>query len=168
MRQTERANLIYVFADQLRYQSCGFAGDEKAITPNMDRLAQESVNFINTVAVSPMCAPYRASLFTGKYTSSTGMVINEIRLNPDHHVGFGQVLTAGGYESYYIGKWHLWANELGNHFEPKNSFTPPGQHRLGWDGYWAAYNFHHDYFDTYYHTESSKKPSEKVGCRLTR
>ena len=111
MNESKRPNLIYIFADQLRYQSCGFAGDTKAITPNMDRLAAESISFVNTVAVSPICAPYRASLFTGKYTSSTGMVINEIRLNPDHHIGLGQVLTEGGYDTYYIGKWHLWANQ---------------------------------------------------------
>ncbi|MCB0084377.1 MAG: sulfatase-like hydrolase/transferase, partial [Caldilineaceae bacterium] len=79
---TNRPNLIYLFADQLRYQSCGFAGDEKGITPNIDRLAAESVNFSNTTSSHPMCAPYRASLMTGKYSSSTGMVINEIRINP--------------------------------------------------------------------------------------
>ena len=150
-------NLIYVFADQLRYQSCGFAGDEKAHTPTMDRLASEGVNFFNAVSGYPMCAPYRASLFTGKYASSTGMVINELRLNPAHHVGLGQVLTQGGYETLYIGKWHLWANQLGNHLDPANSYTPPGPDRLGFDGFWAAYGFHHEYFDTYYHTDNPQK-----------
>jgi len=86
-------NLIYVFADQLRYQACGFAGDVKAQTPNMDRLAAASVNFINATSSHPMCAPYRAALFTGKYSSSTGMVINKLRLNPAHHRALGQVLT---------------------------------------------------------------------------
>ena len=76
-------NLIYVFADQLRYQSLGYAGDISALTPNIDILPGASVNFFNCVSGSPMCAPYRASLFTGKYSSSTGMVINELRINPD-------------------------------------------------------------------------------------
>lgn len=155
--QTQRPNLIYVFADQLRYQSCGFAGDPKAQTPNMDRLATESVNFINATSSHPMCAPYRASLFTGKYSSSTGMVINELRLNPAQHTGLGQVLTQGGYTTYYIGKWHLYANQLGHHDDPKNSFTPRGPDRLGFDGYWAAYGFHHTYWDQYYHEESPAK-----------
>ena len=75
-------NLVYVFADQLRYQSCGYAGDERARTPNIDRFSREGVNFRQCVSGSPMCAPYRASLFTGKYSSSTGMVINELRMNP--------------------------------------------------------------------------------------
>jgi arylsulfatase A-like enzyme len=55
---TQPPNLIYLFADQLRYQSCGFAGDAKAQTPNMEQLAAESVNFIN--ATSSLCQPVTA------------------------------------------------------------------------------------------------------------
>ena len=72
----KRPNLIYVFADQLRLQSCGYAGDEKARTPNVDRLASRGASFCNALSGHPVCAPYRASLLTGKYSSSTGMVIN--------------------------------------------------------------------------------------------
>lgn len=144
-----KPNLIYVFADQLRYQSCGYAGDEYARTPNMDKLAAESCNVHQAVASTPVCAPYRASLMTGKYQSSTGMVINEIRLSPEHKC-FGHVLTQGGYKTGYIGKWHLWANQLGHHNLIKNGFTPPGPYRLGFDGEWAAYNFNHYYFHSPY------------------
>ncbi|MCK9221514.1 MAG: sulfatase [Limnochordia bacterium] len=147
----ESPNLIYVFADQLRFSSCGFAGNARARTPNIDCLARESINFCNAVSGSPVCAPYRASVFTGKYSSSTGMVINELRLNPNHKC-FGHVLRDGGYNTAYIGKWHLWANELGNHRDPKNAFAPPGLYRFGFDGYWAAYNFWHEYYTArYYH-----------------
>ena len=149
-------NLVYVFADQLRYQSCGYAGDAKARTPNMDRLSTEGVNFCNAVSGSPMCAPYRASLFTGKYASSTGMAINELRMNPNHDC-LGHVLHQNDYQTHYIGKWHLWANQLGNHDDPRNSYIPPGPHRLGFDGDWAAYNFHHRYFNAYYHRNSPEK-----------
>lgn len=149
-------NLVFVFADQLRYQSCGFAGDERARTPNMDRLVGEGVSFCNAISGHPLCAPYRASLFTGKYSSSTGMVINELRMNPNHEC-FGHVLQRGDYQTAYIGKWHLWAAQLGNHHDPKNSYIPAGPYRLGFDGYWAAYNFHHRYFDAYYHTESPER-----------
>ncbi|HOP11276.1 MAG TPA: sulfatase [Oscillospiraceae bacterium] len=159
MDKTEKKtqpNLIYVFADQLRYFSCGYAGDQKAHTPNIDKLSKESVSFCNAISGHPVCAPYRASLFTGKYTTSTGMVINEIRMNPNHAC-IGHVLTDAGYDTAYIGKWHLWANELGHHMDPKNSFTPAGPDRLGFDGFWAAYNFHHEYYNTYYHTDSPEK-----------
>ena len=149
-------NLVYVLADQLRYQSCGYAGDPRARTPSIDRLAAESMDFRNAISGHPVCAPYRASLFTGKYPSSTGMAINEMRLNPNHRC-IGHVLGEGGYDTCYIGKWHLWANELGNHDDPRNSYTAPGPHRLGFDGEWRAYNFHHRYFDAYFHTDSPQR-----------
>lgn len=151
-----RPNLIYVFADQLRRQSVGYAGDAKAITPNIDRFAVEGIEFPNAVASAPVCTAYRAALFTGKYTTSNGMVINELRMNPNQRC-LGHVLTDAGYQTGYIGKWHLYANELGNHDDPKNSFVPRGPHRLGFDGEWMAYNFHHENYGTYYHTESEEK-----------
>lgn len=155
---SNRPNLVYVFADQLRYFSCGYAGDPRAKTPNIDCLAAESVDLCNAVSGHPVCAPYRASLFTGKYTTSTGMVINEIRMNPDHRC-IGHVLQEGGYETAYIGKWHLYANQWGNHYDPKNSYIPAGPHRLGFDGFFAAYNFHHEYYGehAYYHLDSPEK-----------
>jgi arylsulfatase A-like enzyme len=58
-------NLVYVFADQLRYGSCGFAGDAQARTPRIDGFAAEGVNFSNAVACTPVCTAYRATLFTG-------------------------------------------------------------------------------------------------------
>jgi arylsulfatase A-like enzyme len=93
-------NLIYVVADQLRRFSCGYAGDEFARTPNIDRLARESLNVRNAVSSTPVCAPDRASLLTGEHQSSTGMVINELRLSPDPKC-FGHVLTKGGYDTAY-------------------------------------------------------------------
>jgi len=151
-----KPNLVFVLADQLRYASCGYAGDARARTPNLDQFARQGANFCNAVSGHPVCAAYRASFLTGKYTTSTGMVINELRMNPNHEC-LGHVLARHGYETAYIGKWHLWANELGNHYDPKNSFVPPGKHRLGFDGFWAAYNFHHEYYKGYYHTESPEK-----------
>ena len=155
MKQT-RPNIVLVLADQLRYQSCGYAGDAFARTPHLDALAQQSVSFTNAVVSMPVCAATRASLFTGKYVTSTGMVINELRMNPNHRC-LGHCLTDAGYQTGYIGKWHLWANQLGHHHDPANSYTPPGPHRLGFDGHWAAYNFHHDYYGTYYHTNSPER-----------
>lgn len=154
------ANLIYLFADQLRYFSCGFAGDEWAQTPNMDRLATQSVNCVNTTACTPVCAAYRASLFTGKFQSSHGMVINELRLSPDHEC-FGHVLTQAGYDTAYIGKWHLWANQLGHHNKIGNAFTPPGPYRLGFDGYWAGYNFNHNSYGAVYFEDTCEPISYK-------
>lgn len=152
----KRPNLLYVWADQLGLNHCGYAGAAQAHTPTLDRLAAEGVSFRNAVSTMPVCAAHRASLLTGKYPTSTGMVINELRMNT-HHRCIGHVLTDGGYQTAYIGKWHLYANQLGNHLDPRNSFTPPGPDRLGFDGIWAAYGFHHEYYNAYYHTNTPAK-----------
>ena len=155
---SDKPNLIYVFADQLRYDALGFNGNENAITPELDALSEECLCLDNAVSGHPVCAPYRASLFTGKYTTSTGMVINELRINPEHET-IAEVFNASGYETCYIGKWHLYANQLGHHYDVKNSFIPEGPDRLGFNDCFAAYNFHHEYYapKAYYHLNSSEK-----------
>jgi arylsulfatase A-like enzyme len=168
----KRPNLVYVFADQLRYQSCGYAGDEYARTPNIDRLAAQGCNFHQAISNTPVCAPYRASLLTGTCQSSTGMVINELRLSPEHET-LGRALSRGGYRTAYIGKWHLWANELGHHDETRNGFVPPGPYRLGFDNYWAAYNFNHSYYKSPYfendatrHIRSQYEPDSQTDAAI--
>jgi arylsulfatase A-like enzyme len=54
-------HLVYVLADQLRYASCGYAGDERAHTPHIDALSRKGVSFRHAVSGHPVCAPYRAS-----------------------------------------------------------------------------------------------------------
>ena len=66
---TRKPNIVYVMADQLRRQSCGYAGDSRAITPTIDCLAEEGMSFENAVVSMPVCSAYRASLYTGKYTN---------------------------------------------------------------------------------------------------
>lgn len=151
-----RPNLLVVVADQLRYQSCGYAGDPLAQTPNIDRLAKQSVNFRQATSSHPVCSPFRATLYTGKYSSSTGMVINELRLSPEHEC-IGHVLTRAGYQTALIGKWHLWANQLGGHDRTENGFVPPGPYRLGFDGFWAAYNFNHNYYGAPYFRDTPER-----------
>ncbi len=147
-----RPNLLFILADQLRLSSCGYAGCEQARTPRIDQLADESVNFSNAVSGYPVCGPYRNSLFTGKYPSSTGMVINELRCMPDPEA-IGHALHRAGYDSSYIGKWHLWGR---NHSDVEQ-FTPPGPHRLGFDGYWAGFNFNHRYYNGFYYEDAFEK-----------
>lgn len=157
MTAVRRPNLIFVFADQLRARSLGCYGDKKAITPHIDRFARQSLQFDQMVANSPVCTAYRATLMTGKYTTSHGMVINELRMNPNQRC-FGHVLRDGNYRTAYIGKWHLYANELGHHREVRNSFVPKGEHRLGFDDEWKAYNFNHLNYspDAFWHGDEAE------------
>jgi len=154
----KRPNLVFSFADQLRLQSCGYsadyADDPDPYTPNIDGLAEESADFRNAVSGSPICAPYRSCVFTGKYASSTGMVVNELRAMPDPEA-IGHVLSDHGYRTAYIGKWHLYGTE--NSDADEHEFVPPGPHRLGFDDEWKAYNMNHDYYDGYYYEDDADR-----------
>ena len=161
---SKRPNIIYVFADQLRYDALGCTGNLQAHTPNIDRFATQSASLTNAIVNTPVCTAYRASLLTGKHTTSHGMVINELRMNPNQRC-LGHMLTDAGYNTAYIGKWHLYANELGGHYEPRNSFVPRGPHRLGFEGEWKAFNFHHENYSppAYYHEDTPDKISHGPG-----
>lgn len=147
-QEKDHPNLVFLLADQLRYDALGCNGNEKAQTPNIDNFSEEAISFTNAVSVTPVCAPYRASLLTGKYPSTTGMVINEINFNPNNRT-IAHILTEAGYDVGYVGKMHL--ND--QHKRPYKK----GVERLGFDGYWAAYSFNHISYKSFYYTDTSTK-----------
>ncbi len=154
--QKKQPNLIFVFADQLRADVLGYAGDSRAITPNIDRFASQSMDFTNAVSVSPVSAAYRSCLITGKYTSSTGMVINEVNMNPNHRT-IAHVLGENGYDLGYVGKMHL-----------NDKYARPylkGPERFGFDGYWAVYSFNHDSYNAFYHHDIPDGTQEFVSLK---
>ncbi|PHS02943.1 MAG: hypothetical protein COA78_19850 [Blastopirellula sp.] len=152
----EKPNVIILTADQLRASSVGYNGDTKAMTPNLDQLAKQGVNLTNYVVNTPVCSAFRATLMTGKHASSAGLIVNEIRINPNQDC-LAHVLTASGYETAHIGKWHLWAAQAGHHQDVQNAFIPPGPYRLGFDGYFAAYNFNHNNYRAYYFEDTPQR-----------
>src|SRR3954451_25122943 len=77
-----KPNIVVVLADQWRPQAFGFAGDTNVKTPNFDRLAGESVRFVNAVAGMPVCSPTRASLLTGQRPLTHGIFLNDVPLDP--------------------------------------------------------------------------------------
>ena len=136
---SDKPNLIYIYADTLRYSSLGFNSDEYAYTPNLDALASCACVLTNAVSSHPVRAPYDASLFTGKYTPSTGVVMNGLRICPEHET-FASALENGGYETCYIGRWNLYSNRFSNSSSSKNSFVPMGENRLGFNGFFASFS----------------------------
>jgi len=111
VKKTDRKpNLVFVFADQWRAQSTGYAGNKDVKTPNLDKLAEQGVNFSNAVSGCPVCSPYRASLITGRYPLSHGVFLNDVLLN-DKAVSLARAYNRAGYETAYIGKWHLDGNQ---------------------------------------------------------
>jgi len=136
-----KPNIVYVLTDQWRAQATGYAGDPNVKTPNLDALASKSVNFENAVSVCPVCTPYRASLLTGRYPLSTGMFLNDLYL-PSEELCMAEVFTEAGYDTGYIGKWHLDGHG-------RSAFTPRDR-RQGFD-YWKAIECDHNYNKSHYY-----------------
>jgi arylsulfatase A-like enzyme len=141
----KRPNIVFVFADQLRPQALGYAGNPVVESPRIDALSTESVAFTNAVACAPVCTPFRACLLTGRYPLSHGLFLNDVRL-PVEEVTLAEVLREAGYDTAYIGKWHLDGPE-------RAGFTPPGPRRQGFD-YWAVGNCTHDYMHSLYYRDT--------------
>jgi arylsulfatase A-like enzyme len=95
-----------VVVDDMRWDNMRIAGHPFIDTPNMDRLAREGARFTNAFATSPLCSPSRASLLTGQYPHTNGIVDNTARPSHDLRV-FPLELERAGYRTAFFGKWHM-------------------------------------------------------------
>lgn len=102
----DKPNIIFVMADQLGAASMGCYGCEVNATPNIDKLAEKSVKFNRHYSLNPVCGPARASIFTGRESSRTGVYCNNIDMNPDL-VHFTSILKDTGYRTGGFGKFHF-------------------------------------------------------------
>ncbi|MHC4085753.1 MAG: sulfatase family protein [Planctomycetota bacterium] len=144
---SRKPNLVFILADQWRAQATAYAGDTNARTPNLDKLAAESVNFSNAVSGCPVCCPYRASLLTGRFPLTHGVFLNDVLLNNDA-VSIAQAYNKAGYETGYIGKWHLDGRD-------RVSLIPK-ERRQGFK-FWKAFGCTHNYNNSFYYTNENVK-----------
>ena len=118
-------NIVFVLVDDMRWDEFGAAGHPFVETPNMDRLAREGARFLNAFATTPLCSPSRASLLTGQYARTHGIVDNTARKSHELPT-FPRQLQQHGYRTGFFGKWHM-----GNDDSPRPGFTRwvamPGQ-----------------------------------------
>ena len=132
-------NIIFYFTDQQRWDTCGCFGQPLDITPNLDALAREGVKFDNAFSPQPVCGPCRALFQTGKYPTETGCFRNNIML-PAGVKTLGRYIEEAGYETAYIGKWHLASDgELEKPPVIDHTVTAiPRELRGGYTGFWRA------------------------------
>lgn len=132
-------NIIFYFTDQQRWDTCGCFGQPLDITPNLDALAREGVKFDNAFSPQPVCGPCRALFQTGKWPTETGCFRNNIML-PAGVKTLGSYIEEAGYETAYIGKWHLASDgELEKPPTIDHTVTAiPRELRGGYTGFWRA------------------------------
>jgi len=111
--ENQRPNIILIMADDLGYGDLGCYGSKHIQTPNIDRLADSGIRFLDYHSNGAVCSPTRAALMTGRYQQRSGIegVVSaaghrHTGLSPEEYT-IGDYLGSRGYNTGIIGKWHL-------------------------------------------------------------
>ncbi|MEO5996767.1 MAG: sulfatase [Chitinophagaceae bacterium] len=142
-----KPNIVYIIVDQWRAQATGYSGDKNVITPNLNRLASQSMNVKNAISGMPVCTPYRASLISGQYPLTTGVFMNDVMLDTSRTT-IAKVFRSNGYNTGFIGKWHIDGHG-------RKSYIPENRHQ-GFE-YWKVLECTHDYNNSVYYAGNSDK-----------
>lgn len=103
-----KPNIVVVLVDDLRWDDIRVAGHPFVETPNIDKLAGQGVRFLNAFAATPLCSPSRASILTGMYAHTNGIIDNTARDSASHALKTLAIpLSAAGYATGFFGKWHM-------------------------------------------------------------
>ena len=133
-KKDTRKNIIFILSDDHRYDAMGFLGKYDFLkTPNMDKLAKEGAYIKNAFVCTSLCSPSRATILTGLYAHEHGVVDNQSPVREDL-VYFPQYLQQTGYETAFIGKWHM--GEMQGDDNPRKGFDK-----------WISFKGQGQYFD---------------------
>ncbi|WP_236032774.1 sulfatase family protein [Algoriphagus pacificus] len=155
LEENNHPNIVFVLADQWRAQEIGYAGNDQIITPNLDKLASESLIFENAVTTMAVCAPWRASFLTGQYPLTHGVFYNDKPL-PNEALTLAEIYKEAGYATGYIGKWHLNGHARGADPFSARDQPVPKDRRQGFD-YWKVREVTHNYNNSFYFDENDEK-----------
>lgn len=137
----KQPNILFVLCDDLRWDSLGCAGHPYIKTPHIDRLAKEGVFFENAFCTTSLCSPSRASILSGLYAHKHG-VTNNFTEFPTDMASFPRLLQQAGYETAYIGKWHMGEDN--------------DEKRRGFD-YFVTHKGQGKYFDTEFNLDGQRR-----------
>ena len=155
--EPRRPSIVLILCDDLGYAELGCYGQQKIRTPNIDRLASEGMRFTQYYSGSPVCAPSRCVLLTGKHSGHAAVRNNrEVRPEGQHplpkrEVTLAELLKTAGYRTAAIGKWGLGP--------PGTEGDPLSQ---GFDSFFG-YNCQrhaHNHFPTYLYRNRERVPLE--------
>ncbi|MBN2316045.1 MAG: sulfatase-like hydrolase/transferase [Sedimentisphaerales bacterium] len=171
LKDFNRPNLVFMFPDQFRRQAIGFMKQDPVITPRLDAFCEQSLVLTDAVSSYPICSPFRAQLFTGKYPISNGVTTNcnsahDVMLKKEQRC-LTDILHDNGYCLGYLGKWHLdkphepfVGRRRGRPGKPGggivwDEFVPP-ERRHGIE-FWHAYNCRDQHLNPRYWTTNAKR-----------
>ena len=134
-------NILVILTDDQRWDAMSCAGNTLIQTPNLDRLAAEGVRFANVFVTTSLCSPSRASMLSGLYARSHG-VTNNFTEYPAGLPSYPRRLQRAGYETAYIGKWHMGEEN--------------DEQRPGFD-HWFSHRGQGNYFDNEFNVDGVRK-----------
>lgn len=106
--QSAHPNIIFILVDDQRWDALGCMGHPFVKYPNIDRIADEGAKFTNYFVSIPLCSPSRASILSSQYSHKNGIIDNTNRSEQSFALKtFPQELQKAGYETEFLGKWHM-------------------------------------------------------------
>jgi arylsulfatase A-like enzyme len=111
-------NVLVLMCDHHRFDALSCMGNPLANTPNLDRLAETSVQFESCYNQSPVCAPARHSLATGRYAHAQGVISNRHQPHPGMHT-IAHSLKPLGHRRFHLGHMHWTDRTVDNGYEPE-------------------------------------------------
>lgn len=115
-RNPNRPNLLFIWTDEQRADTMAAYGNARIHTPNLNKLASESIVFRNAYVTQPVCTPSRSSVMTGLWPHTNGCTTNNVPL-PEEVLCLPELVGNRGYRTAYMGKWHL-----GDEIFPQHGF----------------------------------------------
>jgi N-acetylglucosamine-6-sulfatase len=139
-----RPNVVFILTDDQRWDAMSCAGHPFLKTPHLDRIAAEGARFANAFVTTSLCSPSRASYLSGLYAHAH-QVINNFTDYPKNLASFPRRLHDEGYQTAYIGKWHMGEED--------------DSQRPGFD-YWASHKGQGDYYGTEFNINGRRTKPE--------
>jgi len=133
--RAQQRNVVFILADDHRYDAMSFMGHPIVQTPSIDRIAQRGVHLRNAFVTTALCSPSRATILTGLYAHQHKVVDNNTPV-PAGTTFFPQYLQRAGYQTALVGKWHMGGDDGGPQpgFDHWVSFKGQGSYLPSADG----------------------------------
>lgn len=152
-----KPNVLIVLSDQLRRSALGCYGLKDARTPNIDALAARGVRFENACSTYPICVPFRFTLMTGVPAHSRLIPGIEWRMSPNERT-LADEFNDAGYETIYVGKWHLDGGHGRMGSALQTNLTPVRREYRGRWEKWFGFELSNDFYNTWYFEDDDPVP----------